>query len=265
MTPQAWPREALPLLGEGRIGHTRHTPSRHRFAYGAHFLMLPMRALAGGVHGGLPVNRKAALSFHEADHGHGEPHGALRWVESVLAQAGVDGVDGEIWLQCFPRVLGYAFKPVSFWYAFDAQRQLRAVVAEVNNTFGQRHTYVLTDAQWGQTREAPKQFHVSPFCAVAGAYRFRFAWHDDRLVARVEHVDGQGEALIDTSWSGRLQAYSPALARRLLWRYPLQSVGVIVRIHWHALRLWLKRVPFHSLPPRAPMTVTVAPAERRFP
>jgi uncharacterized protein len=97
----------------------------------------------------------------------------LGWM-NLLHKEGIDDATGEVWLQAFPRVLGHAFKPVSFWYAHRADGSLAAIVAEVNNTFGERHCYLLPEPQYGQTMLAHKVFHVSPFCDVQGEYRFRF-------------------------------------------------------------------------------------------
>jgi DUF1365 family protein len=128
---------------------------------------------------------------------------------------------------------------------------LAAIVAEVNNTFGERHCYLLPEPQYGHTILANKVFHVSPFCDVQGEYRFRFmrVTHGgtERIVARVDHADADGP-LIDTSWSGELQPLNAAALRRVMWRYPLLTLGVVARIHWHALLLWLKKVPFWRKP-----------------
>ena len=233
----------------GVVYHRRHRPAVHAFAYPTAFLLLPMRALARHGAGALARNRAALLSFHDADHGDGGAD-ALAWVEALLASHGVDGVDGEIWLQTFPRVAGFVFKPVSFWYCHAADGRLRAVVAEVNNTFGERHCYVLDDAAlaWGVTVEARKAMHVSPFCKVKGTYRFRFARTADRIVARIELDDDQGPLLV-TSVSGQLEPLTAARVRATLLRMPLLTLGVVARIHWQALRLWLKRVPWFHKPP----------------
>jgi hypothetical protein len=210
-----------------------------------------MRALARDGNGDLARNRSALLAFHDADHGIGG-NDALAWIEALLDQHAVTGADGEIWLQTFPRVLGFVFKPVSFWYCHAADGRLRAVVAEVNNTFGERHCYVLDDPalDWGATVQASKVFHVSPFCEVKGTYSFRFARTADRIVARVELDDGQGPMLI-TSVSGHTEALTAGRVRATLLRMPLLTLGIVARIQWQALRLWLKRVPWFRKPPYA--------------
>ncbi len=252
------------LLGFGEVRHTRLRPTHHAFAYPTYFLMLPMRTLRARPEAALalPLNRAGRLGFDERDHGDGrgaERGGALAWLEDLLAAEGVEDADGEVWLQTYPRVLGYAFKPVSFWYAHRADGSLRAIVAEVNNTFGERHCYLLDAPRWGAELIARKVFHFSPFCKVEGRYRFRFlrTQHDgvERIVARVEHDDGNGP-LIQTALSGALEPAGAAALRRAFWRYPAQSFGVIARIHWHALRLWLARVPFHSKPEPPAQAVT---------
>ena len=245
-----------PLLGFGQVRHTRLRPARNAFAYPTYFLMLPMRAVQRGSTGALAVNRRAALSFFDVDHGDGRPPqdgGALAWLDELLQREGITDATGEVWLHCYPRVLGYTFKPVSFWYCHGADGTLRAIVVEVNNTFGERHCYLLdqpADGQfWGAELRADKVFHVSPFCSVEGGYRFRFMTNADRTrtVARIDY-DDDGGALLETSVSGALEPVTAASVRKALWRYPAMTLGVITRIHLQAVRLWVKRVRFSAKP-----------------
>ena len=151
-------------IGFGQVRHTRVRPRRHAFAYDTFFLLLPMRRLGDpAARGGLAVNRRGALSFHDRDHGDGrgpEAGGALAWLDALLASEGITDADGEVWLHTFPRVLGYVFKPVSFWYCHRADGPLRAIVVEVNNTFGERHCYLLDQPRYGLEMQAEKCFHV---------------------------------------------------------------------------------------------------------
>lgn len=145
------------------------------------------------------------------------------------------------------------FNPVSFWYCHDAAGTLRAVLAEVNNTFGQHHQYLLC-AQGGGAIDAHtvltcrKQLHVSPFCRVEGGYRFRFAEGAATALVRIDYHDRDG-ALLHTAIGGRLQPFDAAHLRRALLRQPLLALQVIGRIHWQALRLWFKGVPFFGRAP----------------
>jgi DUF1365 family protein len=249
------------LIGHGQVRHVRLRPARHAFDYAAYFVLLPMRHLQSKMRqpestntDALALNRPGLLSFYDADHGDGrspEQGGALAWLESLLVEAKVQDADGEIWLQTFPRVLGYTFKPVSFWYCHRQDQSLAAIVAEVHNTFGERHCYLLHEPKWGITAQADKVFHVSPFCDVSGHYQFRFMRTlvngTERIVARVDHSDKEGP-LIQTSQSGKLVPATANEIRRTFWQYPLWTFAVVMRIHWHALLLWLKRVPFFRKP-----------------
>ena len=239
-------------LGEGIVRHTRLRPVRHAFAYPTWFLVLPMRELSQERH--LAVNRRGLVSFYDVDHGDGrgpEQGGALAWLLDMLAEQGIDDADGDIWLHCYPRVLGYTFKPVSFWYCHRADGSLRAIVVEVNNTFGERHCYLLDRPQWGAELVAQKVFHVSPFCAIEGGYRFRFMRteqaHTPRTVVRIDHDDTDGP-LLQTSVSGHLSSLTPRLQWHALLRYPLMTLMVVLRIHWQAFKLWRKKVAFFSKP-----------------
>jgi uncharacterized protein len=243
-------------IGFGQVRHTRLRPARNAFAYPTYFLMLPMRSLAKDGAGELARNRFAPISFYDKDHGDGSGN-ALQWLDDLLQKEGITDVAGEVWLHCYPRVLGFTFKPVSFWYCHAQKGSLRAVVVEVNNTFGERHIYVLDHAQFGKEMLANKAFHVSPFCAVQGNYRFRFMTNAqfDRTVARIDYEDAQG-MLLQTSVSGDLQPLNTQSVRKAIFSYGAMTLGVIARIHWQAVKLLYKRVPFFSKPSPPAVWVT---------
>ncbi len=248
------------LIGIGEVRHTRFRPTRNCFIYPTYFLMLPMRSLRTAASKVLPRNRFGLISFFDRDHGDGSSD-SLAWIERLLAHEGVSDASGEVWLHCYPRVLGFTFKPVSFWYCHRTDGSLAAVVVEVNNTFGERHCYLLSSPglAFGRELQADKVFHVSPFCDVAGLYRFRFMRNDlhpnasghrtqrARTVARIDHHDAQG-LLIQTSVSGALAPLTAGRLHAAFFGMPLMTLSVIVRIHWQALRLWTKRVPLFSKP-----------------
>jgi len=243
--------DARALIGFGEVWHRRLRPRENAFRYRHYFLMLPMRTLRDRPEPALHRNRFAALSFHDADHGDGRDD-ALAWFDELLAAEGLrDEADGEVWLHTYPRVLGHTFKPVSLWYAHRADGSLAAALAEVNNTFGERHAYLMSgpSLRWGEEVQARKVFHVSPFCAIEGHYRFRFERDESmrRTAVRIDHHDADG-ALLLTGAHGELEPLAAASARRALLRMPLLTLGIVARIHWQALRLAAKRVPFHRQP-----------------
>lgn len=245
---------ADPLIGIGQIRHARLYPVGHVFSYRTWFLMLPMRSGHQFGWRGLARNKSALVAFHDKDHGNGDGD-ALAWFDQLLHRSGVHDADGEVWLQTYPRVFGYAFKPVSFWYAYNRAGALRAILAEVNNTFGERHCYLLASSvRWGKEMRADKVFHVSPFCRASGRYRFRFmrtdvaSVHGGRIVARVDHDDENGQPILQTSVSGYLETLTRSARWKAMISMPFLTFGIIARIHWQALRLWLKKVPFNRKP-----------------
>ncbi len=246
------------MIGFGQVRHTRLRPTRNAFAYPTYFLMLPMRAMQQQGSGALAHNRSGLLSFFDRDHGDGREN-AASWIDELLLREGVEDAQGEIWLHTYPRVFGYTFKPVSFWYCHTLEGQLRAIVVEVNNTFGERHCYLLDQPQYGHELRADKAFHVSPFCTLEGSYRFRFARSGSqsagKTLALIDYDDNAGP-LLETSVSGMLEPLTRAALRKALWRYPAMTFGLIARIHWQAVKLWLKRVPFVSKPKPPEIFVT---------
>jgi uncharacterized protein len=255
--------EPIVQLAFGQVRHLRARPKPHGFAYRAFFLRIAIdrleqqqsSAIAGRWFG---LNRPGWLSFWAKDHGDGS--GDLRgWIQSILADHQIVA-DGAIWLHAFARVFGYQFKPVSFWFCHNRAGELAAVLAEVNNTFGEKHLYLLADPnqalRWGQTLNADKAFHVSPFFQVQGRYEFRFLNNAQRAIARIDYLDQNG-LLLNTSLSGEFTAPTRKAVRRAVFGYPFFSLAVVVRIHWHAIRLWLgKRIAYvpKPNPPKHPLT-----------
>jgi len=237
----------------GVVFHRRHQPVDHRFAYPVAALRLPMARLAELSVPLLGIERPHVFSFRSADHGPGDGQPLLPWLRGLLGDAGLDAVcDGEVTLQTFPRQFGYQFNPVSFWFCHGRDGSLRAVLAEVNNTFGERHCYLVHHPDGrpmasGERFDASKCFHVSPFFPVRGAYAFRFDFSPKAQSVSIDYVDGD-ERLLSTRIGGSMTQLDGRAMGRWLLRHPWMTAAVIARIHWHALILWLRGVPFHRKP-----------------
>ena len=246
----------------GQVMHHRLQPWGHGFRYRLALFRLDLDELPrlSRTLRLLGVERARPLTYRAAD------HLSTDNVRARVRTAGVTAPVARMELVTSLRTFGYVFNPVSFWFCHRRNGELRAIVCEVNNTFGERHCYLLDtgDAMaWGMTMSAKKVFHVSPFCAVEGQYRFRFMrttqhvgnQEIERIVSRIDYDDAQGPLLL-TSISGRLQPLSTAYAALAFLRHPLMTLGVIARIHWQALKLFIKRVPFFSKPLPPPTSLS---------
>ncbi len=258
MNSHAWPANAVPEICTGRVMHKRLRPALHQFSYAVFFIRVPLKALdtlSPIRNRWFSFNRFNLLSFHLRDHGPRDGSSLEVWMRELLARERVTGCDGEIVLQAFPRVLGYVFNPITVWYCHDRDGKLRAALAEVRNTFGEYHNYLvahedgraITADDW---LHAKKIFHVSPFCDVKGHYRFRFEQHGERAFAQIDYFDGTSDAdkLIVTTVHGSPAPLTSNAAAKAFFNHPLMTFGVVARIHWQALKLWLKRVPYFSKP-----------------
>lgn len=238
----------------GRVTHLRLRPARHRFAYPVFCVRCDLARLTTLNSMWFGVDKWRPLSLFARDYGPCDGSDPLAWIRSKLADANIDA-DGEIWLQTFPRVFGYAFNPVSFWFCHDRAGNLRALLAEVRNTFGQRHSYLLTSRDGAPidvsaTLICRKALHVSPFCAVEGLYSFCVRESERGSSVSIDYHDARG-LLIRTAIALEKRPLTREHALGALARQPLLTVGVIARIHFQALRLWLKRVPFLGKQPPA--------------
>jgi len=244
-----------PQLFLGHVMHRRLRPAVNAFVYPVFYVQLPVSGLAAGNCGIFSVDRWNLLSFRTRDHGPRDGSPLLPWIQHLLRNRRLPD-DGAIILQTFPRVLGFVFNPVSFWYCHDRAGALIAVLAEVNNTFGGTHSYLLHHHDGRPLKDseemtAAKAFHVSPFCIVEGSYRFRFRLTAATKVAHIDYDDSDGPVLI-TAISGKAQPWTATALLAAFLRMPLLTFGVVARIHWQALKLWLKRVPFRGARPPFP-------------
>lgn len=237
----------------GAVMHERHTQAHNRFVYPTAFLRLPLGRIDALRVPLLGIGRRNVFSFLARDHGRRDGSPLLPWLREILGHHGLNELcDGEVVLHTMPRVLGYVFNPVSFWLCHDAAGQLRVVLAEVSNTFGEHHNYLVCHPdrrpiQFGDELHATKVFHVSPFFPVRGEYRFRFEGHGAIHAVAIDYWDG-GERQLTTRVGGRAEALTGRAMGKWLLRYPFMTLGIVARIHWQALRLALRRVSFHRKP-----------------
>jgi uncharacterized protein len=243
----------------GHVMHQRLSPRKHWFRYPVFFMRLDLDKLDALSRSIFSVNRWNLLSFWWKDHGARDGTAPRIWIRRLLERHGVGATDGPVHLYAFPRVLGYVFNPVSFWACYDAGLGLRAVLCEVNNTFGERHNYLVTAAGGShigdmQPLRVSKVFHVSPFFEIRGEYSFRFRFGEDGALVAIHYRD-RGKSLFVASLSGQARPWTTPQLARLLLRFPLMTILVAARIHYQALLLWLKRMVFHRKPP-APLEET---------
>jgi DUF1365 family protein len=235
----------------GRTFHGRRGSVENAFTYGVDYLLLDPEADLS-TPALFSRNRGNVTSLHDRDHGGapGQGRGAP-WARDVLAAHGVTAADGQLLLLAQPRVLGHVFNPASFWLCHDRAGTLRAVIAEVTNTFGDRHSYLCAhDDQRPIGREdtltATKIFHVSPFQPVEGGYVFRFDIRPDRVGIWIDYTQGNG-GLYATLTGPRAPLRNATILRAML-RRPFGSRRVLGLIHWQALKLWWKGAKYRPRP-----------------
>jgi DUF1365 family protein len=247
----------------GKVFHARVRPKRHQLTYRVFSSLLyldelPKLAKTSKL---FSLNRFNLISFYEKDHGAGEDTGLDAWVRQQLRDAGIDLGSGRISLLCYPRMLGYVFNPLGVFFCYTETGQLGAILYQVSNTFGERHSY-LFDVR-GENEETlhhacEKEFYVSPFNAVEGHYQFKIVPPSDKTEVVIHQHDEEG-LVLTASFAGERKPFS-ALGQALL-RYPLMTVKVIVGIHWEAFRLWRKGLGLQPRPPLPESAISNKPID----
>ncbi len=253
------PPKAAASLYPGEVMHHRMKPKVHRFTYAVFCTLIDLTRLseAGRTSRLFSVEGFNVLSFRPADHGPRDGSDLAAYIAGLMAREGVDVSGGRILLLCYPRLFGFAFNPLSVYYAYDRDGALAGIVYEVRNTFGERHSYVapVTPGQASEAgirQERDKVFYVSPFMDMEQRYRFRLLPPGEAVAVRILETDAGGPILAAT-FAGRRREMTGAAILGCVARMPLMTLKVVAGIHWEALKLWLKGIGLRPRPEPPPL------------
>ncbi|MDE2333991.1 MAG: DUF1365 family protein [Rhodospirillales bacterium] len=244
----------------GAVVHTRLRPVRHRLRYRMFSLLLDLDEIPelSARLRWFSAERFNLVGFSRRDHLAGDATPLRTQVEAALAASGIEARGGRILLLAMPRVLGTVFNPLSLFLCHDAEGALRAVLYEVNNTFGQRHSYLIpvSGADRPVHQSCAKTFFVSPFMDMGLRYRFRLVPPGERLAVAIEASDAAGPVL-KAAMALRRQPLTDAALLAGFVRHPLLAAQVLGAIHWEAAKLWRKglRIQARPAPPAEPISI----------
>jgi DUF1365 family protein len=246
----------------GTVLHRRFKPRVHRLNYRVFWMLLDLDELprlAGGLRL-FSLERFNLFGFCTADHGDGSGRPLRTQVEAHLAAAGISLDGGTIHLLCMPRILGFVFNPISVYYCRGRDGALKALLYEVHNTFGERHSYLIpVESIQAEPLEQRclKAFYVSPFMDMGIVYHFRVHPPAKRVALTIEGSDSEGPVMI-ASLAGERHALTDAKLLSVFFSFPLLTLKVIAGIHWEAIKLWIKGMRPRPRPP-APAAITIVP------
>jgi DUF1365 family protein len=237
------------------VMHNRLTPKVNRFFYKTFYVCLDVSSLSDLKGPLLGFEKWRPYSLRHKDFGFQDGSPIQNWLEAMIKT--YDLKHHKIYLITMPRVFGYGFNPISFWLFFDEEENLQSVIADVNNTFGENHKYLIRDKDGmkmtsDQHYEAEKVFHVSPFMPVDGNYRFRFCVPEDFSNAPSRSSMGfwidyiiDGNKILLTSMTGKLKPLNQKNLLKSFIHYPFMTILVMGRIHYQALKLWIKGIRYY--------------------
>ena len=228
----------------GAVTHRRLRPVGHRLRYRVFSLLIDLDAIGAAGLRLLSKNRFNLFSFRERDFGSGRKEGLAAEIRALMQENGVDA-SGPLRLLFYPRILGFAFNPLAIFYCADRTGAPSAMLYEVRNTFGEKHSYLIPAESRGPVirQEADKQFYVSPFMAMAQRYRFSLTTPGEDIAVAIRQSDAEGP-ILDASFTGERRPLNDATLAKAFFLYPLMTLKIVAASHWEALKLFLKGVQY---------------------
>ncbi len=245
--------EIKPQIFFSKVMHKRFFPKENSFNYNIYYLIIPLLALNNKSISDLKINKFGLVSFYEKDHGQKNGSNLYGWIIDILKEKNINIENLDILLVCMPRIMGYVFNPVSFYFCFDQNKKLKAVISQVNNTFKESHTYICikndyTDIKDIDIIEAQKVFHVSPFLKTEGKYQFRFNYKKNKIGIWIDYFNKEGKKELATSLTGNYENLTKINLIKAFFYYPLVTLKTIFLIHYQAIKLLYKRVKYIAKP-----------------
>ena len=238
----------------GAVSHRRLRPVSHRFVYRIFSMLINIDELPALDRSSrwFGHNRFALIGFRDQDHGAKDGSPLRPWITARLQEAGETYMPGKIRLLCFPRLFGFVFNPLSIWYCYDTEENLRTILYEVRNTFGEWRGYLLPVTP--ESRNSPvirqscdKAFYVSPLMEMNCTYHFALNDPGEKLSVAIRETE-EGERTLLAAQTGKAYPFNDRVLLRTFFSHPLMFFKIAAAIHWEALRTLLKGAKFRANP-----------------
>lgn len=241
------------------VFHKRTTPRENAFNYHVFYICFDINKINDLKSKLFSINRFNIFSFYEKDHGLKDGSSIKDWAQNLFKSHNIQNID-KIFLHTHPRIFGYVFNPVSFWIALDKNENIRAIIAQVNNTFNESHCYLIYNHDGSQILpdqwfEADKEFHVSPFYQTEGSYKFRFIFNQKNIAVWIDYFINEKTLLTSVVSKKRVSLNDINLAQALI-AIPFMTLKVIILIHWQALKIFIKKIKYIPKPLQRNIKIT---------
>jgi DUF1365 family protein len=257
---------AKPLLLQGEIMHRRFSPRKNSFKYKSVYISFPISQIDKLKKTLFSIGKFNLFSLAPKNFGDGKSSNLTDWITHLLLENNINDIQ-DIVLVTHPKVLGYAFNPVSFWLCFDEKKQLLCVLSEVTNTCGQKHNYLcfknnsqpIHSTDWLQ---AQKAFYVSPFLQIEGEYKFRFEYNDKGVNFFINYFV-EDKLMLSTYLRCQFQEFTNTNLLVSFFKIPFFTLKTTLLIHYQALKLYSKSIKYTKCPPPLKNKLTIGIDEKK--
>lgn len=247
-------------LSISKVFHKRFKPKANQFNYFVNYICFDIAKIKQLKKRFFSINKFNLFSFYFKDHGLKDGANPKIWCEKILEKEGIKSKINRIFLLTHPRILGWVFNPVNFWLCLDKNSKLIACLCQVNNTFGQTHSYLvakddLSEIKKGEFLKTKKDFHVSPFFPVSGRYEFAFDFREEKIAIFINYFEKEEKKLVTSLITKNIKLDNKSLIKSF-FKIPFSNIKIIFLIHYQALKLLVKGAKFHKLPKQKSIKLT---------